>query len=405
MKRLFFILASFCLAALPSLMQASSFKTGDKIVIDQPVTTNLYLAGEEISIDAVIEKDLVAAGGDFFIQDSLLDDVTIAGGHIRMNGYAGDDVKLFAGKIEISKDIRGDLLIVSGEVYIAESVTIWGDLIVAGGAVTSKASIKGDVKIYGGDVKLLGAVEGHLAVRAEDAVLDCIVNGDAELSAENLSLGSKARFFRMVKYWTKEGPIDFQGHLGPDGSSIFTENLKHEPLPEIETVITKVRQSLTLYKLLSGLVLIFILIWFFGKNFDRISGQLTNNAFKYYGLGAALFLGLPLLSLIAMLTVLGMPLGFIGFSLFFIALLLAGALSAVIIGYELKKYRNSNAGNGAMFFQAAAIYCVMTAMTYFMPFFGNIAMSVIVFIACGYLIYKLINRRSNDHHSDGVKAI
>lgn len=388
-----FILVFACLSSTTSF--ASDYKAGKKIVIEEEVDRNLYIAAEEIRIEHKILGDLMAAGGSIIITEQLMDDAFMAGGEIRLDAKAEDDIRVIGGEIFINADVQGDLIITCGEVSIAPEVTIWGDLIIGGGEITCDGSVKGEVKIAGGEVDLNGLIEGNIDMKCGEANINAAINGTSRLMVYDLNLGDNARFLNDVQYWTEEGPINFENYLGPDAKAIFDENLKIE-MPDVAVTLDQLRTTYAIYRFFSGMLLVLLIVLIFGNRINDNAGQLASNMKSYLGLGLALFIGLPIASFIALTTIVGAPIGFIGFSFFFIAMILANALASVLITYEIMYHQNANWSKGLVFLISLLVYGSMITIVNISPLVGGLLTSFITLVSCGYVIKKMVNRKQNN---------
>ncbi len=385
-----------------SILQASDYKAGDQITINEECPGNVYAAGGEVTINAIINGDLIVAGGHVTVNDSLRDDGIVAAGEIVINGVAGNDLRVFGGEIRISKDVYGDLVISGGEVTINEGVTVWGDLIIAGGEVNSFANVKGNVKVAGGELKLRGQFDGKLDARAGELYLDAIVAGPSVIAAEDLALGADARFSENVRYWNAEGKVNFDGHLVNNATAVFDKELKSEM--DFEWNMKKMAWMLTLFRIISGLVLVTLLILLFGRFFDRNAGEIRSSMGSYLGIGLLLFLGLPLASAVAFGTVIGIPLGVVGFALFLILIILANALTAVVAAYEVKKVRQEKWSAASMIGISIALFAALRLLD-MVPVAGSLINFALAAIAVGYVIRNTRKKKGGEMEGAATEEI
>ncbi len=390
------ILTMLALIAGFSVLQASDYRAGSEVIISEEQPGNVYAAGSQVTINAVINGDLIVAGGDITVNDSIRDDVIIAGGNITIMGVAGNDLRVFGGEITIAKDVYGDLVVTSGEVRIREGVTIWGDLVAAGGEIISNANVKGKVKIAGGELKLNGRLDGAIDAKAGDLYFNAVVGGPSVIATKNLSLGTEARFAENVRYWNGAGEVNFDGHLTNNATVEFDQSLKQEM--DFEFNMKKVAWTITMFRIVSGIVLVSLLILLFGGFFERNAGEVRARMGNYLGLGLLLFLGLPFASAVAFGTVIGIPLGVIGIALFVILLIMANSLTAVVAAYEVKKARKEN-WNTALLIGIAILLFAALRLLDMVPVAGSLVNFALAAIAVGYVI-----RNARKKKEDGMEG-
>lgn len=357
MKKSIFLFAILGLLTAAPLF-ASQVKGGNNINISKPVDGNLYTAGGEVRIDAPIGGDLVCAGGNIWINESVAADVMLAGGEAVIQNKVGGDVRLASGKLRIEADVAGDLVVAGGELIIPEGVTIGGDVFIAGGKVTFDGIAKGDVKIAGGEVYFNGQVAGKLDIKGGKAYINGEVRGASTLGAEELNLGSNAAFYSNVQYWNKKGDTNFDGHLYDGAKAHFNENLKFQTHVDKE-IVQKGFMAFAMFRFLSAGLLMVLLVAIFGRFFDKNAGALRENVGSYASKGFLFLIGVPIVAILAFVTVIGIPIGFIMLSGYGIALMLANSLTAVVAAYEMKKYLHRDWSNGILILVSLAVFAAL----------------------------------------------
>ena len=400
MKRSILILCAAFLG-LFSQAQATDYKAGEKVIITEQQSGNTYIAGAEVVINAIINGDLIVAGGTIEVNDSIREDAIIAGGEITIMGVAGDDLRVFGGEIRIANDVYGDLVVTGGEVRIEEGVTIWGDLILVGGEVRSYGNIKGDVKAAGGEIALGGQIDGNLDMVGGELRLSATVNGISSISAQMLHLKNEAKFFNDVRYWSNDGQVDFDDHLMNNAEADYDDSLKKEFNFDFD--MKKAIWTFTLFRIFTGLVLINLLVLLMGRFFKKNAGGVRDHMGNYLGLGLLLFFGLPFASVLAFATIIGIPLGVVGMSLFVIILVLANALTAVVAAYEIREYRSEDWGVGAMIAISVGLFIALRMLD-LVPVAGSFVNFALSAIAVGYVL-KMLRKKDKDSASNAEEIV
>ncbi len=387
MKKKIFLLTFLCFLAALLPIQASDMRSGDKVSINNTVNENLYTAGGEINVNAIINGDLVGAGGDIRINESVSKDLIFAGGDLQINGEIGDDVRIAGGKVTISKNVHGELIITGGQIIVKQGVIIGGDIHIAGGEVEFNGIAKGKVKIVGGEVEFNGVAEQELMIKGGELEFNGEARGFTQLAAEDIELGPEARFFGKVEYWTEREGINFDPHLEEGASATFNSNLKFKAKIE-ETWVRKGVAGFIVYRIVSAALLITLLISFFDTFFSKNAGRLRENIGKYTSAGTLFMIGLPIAAVLAMITIIGIPVGLIMFSGYAIGLILAGALTATVIAYELQKYLKRDWSKGVTIAVAIAAFIVVRLIG-MMAFPGKFIVFVLTILAIGSVIQWL----------------
>ncbi len=391
-KTIAYLWALFLAVAAPHLLFGADIKANDEIIIDQPVSGNQYLTGGKIKVMAPIDGDLIAAGGELWVQDSISDDVTLAGGNIVINGPIGGDLRLMSGNVKVKSDIWGDLVVAGGEIDIEKGVIIYGDIITAGGELHCGATVMGSARIAAGEFDFDGVIRQNAFLRAGKLNLDGKIGGESELIAENITLGESAIFWKKVNYWTPEGEIDFTGHLADGAVAEFDESMKSKLDETSWRYFGLGFLGYLVFRVLAAALLILLLILLFNRFFTRAAGALQENWNRGLGYGALLFIGLPVAGLIAMITLIGLPVGLLMFSVWGVALILGHALSATVLAYEWEAYRNTDLGKGQLLLLGLGIFLAMKLIG-LIPFVGQLINTAILLITFGLVLNAWWNPR------------
>lgn len=271
------------------------------------------------------------------------------------------------------------------EILLPEGETIEGDLWVFGRRVEIHGRIKGDLLIFGEELVLSGTVEGDvlgavgratvtgeiegnfrgLAVTAQ---LDGIVSGNVSLLGTEMVLGPKSKTGSILSWYTavqllgeitssatlKGDYCYFNGKLDGDfqvgGQAVLGENTvitgdfiypaEVEPVLKAGFKVGGVKRPLastpvSVMTWLQGLwfvgSLLLGLVWlllFPQRWHSLLSSKISWFRMVGFGFGGSLLL--PLLSILASFTVIGLPLG-IALFLLFLALILLGELPAFLL--------------------------------------------------------------------------
>ena len=393
MKKTGTLLISFLLLNV-GIAGASDVKTGKSVTLSKDAPNNVYVAAGDVNINAKVNGDLVSAGGKIRVNGATQQDVLLAGGEIRLNGQSEGDVRILGGEVRVTQNVKGDLTVTGGEITIDEGVSIGGDLIVAGGEVRLNGNVLGKVHIAGGNLHLNGNVEGGIEAKAGFIEINGRINGESEIAAKKLILGSSAFFGGNVKYWTERHSPSFSGKLADGVKASYSTSLKPDWADweyKLGDVSHKVKRGIGFFQVFSGLFMTILLIAFGDKMFTRYAGQASRNAGPAFGLGSMLILGIPILSSIAIATVIGIPVGVIGMGAFGLMMSTSVALPAVIAAYEWRKLKDQTWSRGAVTLVAIGLFLGLRLVSH-IPFVGWIVGFAAAAIAFGY-IYMIIRKK------------
>jgi hypothetical protein len=194
---------------------------------------------------------------------------------------------------------RGDRVVITGPVSIARGETA-DDVVVIDGPVSVAGRVRGDLVVVNGRVLISGTVAGDVVTVAKRATLlpGARVGGDLVYGDERPRVAGGA---------TVEGDID---------------RVNFDEITDARGFIGAA--ALWIAVTVSALVLGLLLLWLAPRALEAAFAAATTRLGATIGWGLLLFFGLPILAVIALVTLVGIPLG--------VALLLA-LLPLYAIGY------------------------------------------------------------------------
>jgi hypothetical protein len=363
MKNLTIVMLVLC-----SVLSFSQSEERKDIVIDTVQPDDTYVAGEKITVNAAVKGDLVIAGGTMIINDSIHGDLTGAGGELSIKGA------IAVGKKTVNSDIGDDLVIFGGEIIITENARINGKLVCYGGDITINGEVMEDLDVRGGDVSINGTIRGTSKVMGEE-----------------LTIGSNAKFYKDIEYWTNDGELDFKNAL-VNAEAQFNEDLAEEQSQLSLTTVGTKSLKLWIYYILSSFLVILVLHALFRNAFSTAVEGLEHNLLKSFGFGLIYLIGIPLVILIAFLMLIGIPLGLFATVVFLFSLLFGHLVAALLIAYYLKNRKEKNWGFWTITFIALLCAIILRVLT-MIPFAGILLSVVILSITYGALTLKVFRAK------------
>lgn len=280
------------------IIEGPGWFTGDVIQIDGEVQGTTFAAGEQIIINGRINGALFAAGQRILINGEVTGNIYGAGELVRFEGDAGREVFL------------------AGETVVIEE-----------GAIVGR-----DGYAAGMNVRINGEVERHLMGAGESVILNGAVSGDAGLRAESLTLNDTSEIGGDFRYESpNEASISSNAVIA--GETVWTESEVWQRGPRLTPQSRLLlRGAFLIWSLLSALI-VWLVIRLVSPLFwqERIR-PVESQALKTIGAGALVLFGIPLVSMLLMITVIGIPMGLILLIVYGLALYLARIITAVLIG-------------------------------------------------------------------------
>lgn len=315
MKKTFklFLVSLFLLSISIGSTSAYSLGSGRSIDVNVPLTDNFYAAGGEVNVDQPITGDSIIAGGIVNIQADVSGDVLVFGGKVNVYANVGGSVRVLGGTVSISGNVKSDVVVSAGTLEIARNSTIGGSVLVAGGVITIDGNVSEDVIGSASFFKLKGWVNGNVDVTADDVI--------------NVSTSAKIK--GDLKYYSRNPAIIPTGVV-----SGKTERRGDGEGPFKEVILGFFSVGYLIMKLLSyiSLLLIGLLLFLFVPHeVTKVSDMMRRGFWKHLGLGFLVLTSGAAFSLVAAITVVGIPL-----SLIVAAALAAGLyVTPIVVGLFL----------------------------------------------------------------------
>jgi hypothetical protein len=378
---------SFLIVALVCIMQCYALRIeyGNNITITQPVYENLYVAGGTITINAPIHGDLICAGGTISINDSVLNDILVFGGTVTFNGYAGGDIRCAGGQLFVQKSIDGDLVVGGGQLTINKDVIVNGGLIIGGGDISFSGTVKKLVKAGAGKLLFNGVAEQDVDIRCGEITIDGTISGKSVLAAENIYLGNNVSFNNDIRYWNKNGSLDFKSSI-KKGTAVYDASLK------MERGQWYYLGGITVLGLLwyigTALLMIALIQYLFSTTMKKTGDTVFNATFKSLGYGFLFFIAVPVAAIVAFVTIIGIPVGLLLVFNYIVLILLATVISSVVAANWLNNRFNYQWNYWRLVFVALASFIVFKLLS-FMPFLGWFILLLVACIAFGAILINI----------------
>lgn len=314
------VLALFSLV-FPSMLFAADFRAGEQSSFTSQEKTegNLYMAGGTVISAGNIEKDLLVAGGTTLISGPVGGDLFAVGGNVTVSSQVLGDMRIGGGTIIVTGDIVGDAVLGGGQITLSGK-SVGGDVAIAGGTVRVDSEIKGKVKIAGGKIYINAPIEGNV-----------------DIKADNLTLGPNADIKGNLKYEaTNPVIIEEGGRVG--GETSFTEIKRHNGNKKDEKGIFGFFDFALFAKFLMLLTSSLVIGIIFTRYSKELVEKAVTNPLKELGRGIITFIVLPILSIILLITIIGIPLGVIGLLSFIMLFIFASIITPIFLGALIYKW-------------------------------------------------------------------
>ena len=331
-----------------------------------------FAAGKAVQIDKPVAGDLLAAGAEIDVDADVGGDAALAGGAIRLNANVGQSLYLGGGQVTVNGRVGRNARIAGGRVALGTKSQFDGNVTVTGGRVTINGPVKGYVQVSGGTVLINSAIGG-----------DVIANGG------ELALGPNARIVGKLRYASRE-PLQRDVAAQIRGG---VEVVAHDDSSPMQAARHTRRFSGMGFIWTVGLmVLAGLLIAVTPRSVTSTANTLRAKFGLSLGAGLGAILGVPILVILLMVTILGIPIGLLVLLAYPALLLLGYVLGAVGIGSWLLNVFGGDKAQKTLWKIAAALATILLlALLGYIPYLGGVVRFAVLFAGVGAVTLTLLN--------------
>jgi len=338
-------------------------EVGETIVKRGRIASDLYAFGGGVDVGADVSGDLIAAGGRVAVSHRVQGDLIVGAGSVAVGGLIEKSVRAAGGAVTITGRVGRNANVAAGTITIAP-----------------EAVIRGSAQLAGGELHIAGSIGRKLRAAGAVVVLAGEVANDVEVAGQEIEVLPTARIKGKLTYWSpREARIDPQAVI----SGRVTHNLPELPRHIARTGTALVTVSRTLF--MAGLTAIAVALYLIFPHFTvRASRIIGSDPVKSLAIGLLFFAAIPVLAILSMITILGIPLGIIIFVCYSIALLVGFVLTAFYLG---DVGAQAFMGKGAtkrlvrVLFLVLALGVLLLARQ--IPFVGALVIVVVVLLGLG----------------------
>ncbi|RQG94642.1 bactofilin family protein [Natrarchaeobius chitinivorans] len=298
-------------------------------------------------------------------------------------GETIDELEAFAGTVVVEGTVTGDVSAVGGDVRIDGDVG--GDLEAVGGSATVAGNVDGDLEAATGTLSIEedGTVGGDLSAGAGTVVIDGTVDGNAAVGAETIRLGDDAAIAGDLRYGgTLEGNTDaVAGEIRQETTWGWGDETG------FETVFSWLFSA---YVLALNLVLGAALLLVFPRFSGGVADHVANDPLRTGLVGLGALVGVPVLLVAIAVTIVGLPISFVGGFAFALAIWIAivyGRFAVAAWVLSLVDVHNR--------WVALVVGLVAGALVVQIPYFGSLINLLVLLLGLGALARGLYARRQS----------
>lgn len=383
MRKLVVVILGLALFVFPGMVLAVD---GDEIPFGKEqmvleagevVDRDYFAAAESVEISGTVNGDVYAAGGQVLIDGVVNGDVLVAGGTVNISGQVAEDVRAVGGQVSVSGDVGGNLSVGSGNLEIVEGANIAGNLVAGAGNVVLGAPIEGNVRVGAGNLTIAN-----------------VVSGDLVAGVGSMRLTSNGQVDGDAVYWSDKDASIAKGAtvsgtlMRKDPPKEFTKGVDDIKKNFASGTFKGVKKGLRLAGFISALVVGLAMVLFLPKYLDKSSAVLKSRPWKALVAGLVALIVAPIILVLLMVTVVGIPLALILFSLYLIDLYVAKILVSFFVGGVVSQRFLGGAKRGWVMAVGLVVYALLRSIP---KLGGLLALATVVFgLGAGLLSAKAL---------------
>lgn len=295
---------------LPLSASASTVHIGDYFLKGaEKASDDVYVMGQTATFAGAVTGDATALSRTIFSEGDISADALLLGESIKVLGPTGDDLRVLGERVVIDGTVGDDVFVIGSHVTIGPRAVIKGSLYAIGGSVDVQGTVEGSATVISGNLTLTGAIGGDLelwggAVFGEPAK----VGGDYILhnSAKNVPPLNVVITGKFIK-------DDLSAHKSTGFGSAFSGGFFS-------------------LKVLMMLALAFVLFFFARERSEEVLLEVLPNFWPRVLRGLLILIILPLVGILLITTVVGIPLMLIMGALFSLLVLLSWGYAGILLG-------------------------------------------------------------------------
>lgn len=303
--------------------------------------------------NTVVNHDYFAAGDSVVLSGTVNGDAYIAGGTITIDGTVTGDLMAVGGTLNISGKVLHDLRVAGGTVIVSSPVS--GNITVAGGNVTfsKDARVAGSVVAGAGSLEIQGPVGRGMTLGAGSLIVGNKVTGDITAGVGTFTMLPEATVTGNVTYWSKADATL------ASGATVSGVMLRHEPpaemkqdVPALTPDFAKKASGMFAGMFIAWKAISFVLHFVFGLLIFSLLPAFSKKVVDTFhrqpladmGIGLATVIGLPIVAVILLVTVIGIPVGVFLFTALGLVFFLAQLYAGLAVGTRITAWIHAESG-------------------------------------------------------------
>lgn len=283
------------------------------VLAEQTIDEDAYIFGNDVNFNGTASRDIVSATNDFSLGETARvgGNVNVAGNDVRLAGTVERSARVAARTVTITGSIGGDVVVAAQNVRIEAGARISGDLLVAAQDVTVLGQVGGDIRGNAGSLTLSNGQVGQ----------------NLDLSVDDLAIEGTSRVGGTVRY------------SGDDDASVASTASVTRPVERTESSAISAGDysvgrgiAWDVAKLLSMLFTGLIVVLVAPVASSAVADGVRRRFPATIIFGVIALILVPIIAILLLFTVIGIPVSIVGLILYGVALYLSQVFVGLAIG-------------------------------------------------------------------------
>lgn len=370
MKKLRNVLFVLGILVLPLAVHAAKDAVQQNILLpkNEVVNDNYVRFGQDITVQGTVHGDVVVAASSITIDGTVDGDVIAVGQTVRINGTVGGNLRTAAQTIILSGSVGRNATLLAESIQIDGKAVVGWSLQSAGQSLTLDGTINGNAHFYGAEADMRGMVKGN-------AFFGMSEDGMLRLSAP--AIIGKDFTYQADQQLTIPSDVTISGTVR-----------RQEPMLR-ESDVKQFFRSLDIFSrvasVFGALVVGLVLVSLLPKWSNRVVTTMRTKAAKSLGWGALLAVAVPVLAVILLFTIIGIPLAIISLLLYGIAWYVTRVYLGLFVGtWIMERFGNKNENGAKIWVMVLGV--VIVSVIGWIPYVGWILTTAASLLAFGALL-------------------
>ncbi len=365
-KARFLLPVLLLMLALPLATHAFMTKAADSVYIgaDETVDGNLYAAGNNITIDGTITGDVICAAQTVNINGSVAGDVICAAQSLNLQGKIGGSARVAGNTVNLNGPVARGVQAFGANVTLGKNAAVGWGMLIACGTAEIRGKIGGDLYGAAGNAIIDGDIAKNVRLRLENNIKGEKRGFGFEADTSSLTVTDNAKVGGDLVYTAP--------NAAAIASSSSIAGVVTHNLPKVK----KARGGFgagyflgRLFSIFAALVVGLVLISLWSGQIRTLTDRMLKRPAPAVGWGIVVMFITPILALILLITLIGIPLAFILMALWLIALYASKILVGILAGrWLLNKTIKNKSKDSLIWAMIAGI--VITWIIYSIPIIG-----------------------------------